>query len=1102
MKKKLNGRFLHWGNRTSKLSKIMRISFVLLVAVFMQVSAASYSQSQKVSLKAGKVSLPELFKMIQEQSDFDFFYQPEAVSETKNVSLKGERVEIEEVLNEALRGTGLEYKIIDTDIVILPKKEVAKTESRVLTAQQTTGKITGTIVDMTGESIPGVSVMIKGTTTGTITNIEGVYELNNIAEDAVIVYSFIGFTTQEVNVAGRSTINITLYEEMTGLDEVVVVGYGSMQRKQITSAVATIGGDELTHGTTSNPLEQIQGKVAGVSITRPGGSDPNKSPEILIRGMGSVGNADPLIIVDGVEVGSLDVVAPEDIETFSILKDGSAAAIYGSRGTNGVVLITTKGGKAGETKVEYSGLFSFETVSERPNVLNGDEFRAMAKRVEEMRGLTEPIPVGDASTDWYEELLQPSHNQVHNVAISGGSDKSNYRASIDYMDNQGIALESYKKRVNGRININHKAINDRLNVKVSLSASQSKYRAADYGAFGTATTLDPTQPVYQDNGDYTTFDRYGIDNPVASIDLKTKDNKQKVLLSNIYADFRIIDGLKVGGRMAWKIEDLNRGEYESKYTENSVDNKEDGVAHRRAWFTYRNTYEINANYRKQFGLHELSGMFNWTSDEDIYENMEMKNYGFVSDAFLYNKIEAGSFLTDPESPKPAEMKTYKSKRAIESWRGRLVYSYDDKYMFTASFNREGSTIFGENYKWGSFYGVSGGWTISNESFMDGIGAINYLKLRIGYGETGNDAANPYASFARIGQEGLSYQFRGQSLVSFGLLNNPNPNLRWEKKAETNFGLDYTVLNNRFDGSIDYYRRKTTDLLKSVPAPLPSQLNPTVQSNVGEIFNSGIEFTLNSKIIKKSDFSWNASFNFSYNKNKIEKTSIGENGEPWYYKGLPAPGGLGTVYVFEQGGSVGDFYGKRFSRIDEDGMWLFLDKEGKEVNTADVKEEDKAVIGNGIPKYNAGLTNRITYKNFDFEFFFRGVFDFDILNVGKMYYENIQKFPGSNVYSTTLNNGLMDNSQYSDYYLEDGSYVKLDNITLGYTINVSKVDFLSYARLFVSCNNVYTFTNYSGLSPEIGKYTGDPNDTGMEAGYDGLDFYPITRTFSVGAVIKF
>jgi len=1096
MKKKLNGRFLHWGNRTSKLSKIMRISFVLLVAVFMQVSAASYSQSQKVSLKAGKVSLPELFKMIQEQSDFDFFYQPEAVSETKNVSLNGEQVEIEEVLNEALRGTGLEYKIIDTDIVILPKKEVAKTESRILTAQQTTGKITGTIVDMTGEPIPGVSVMIKGTTTGTITNIEGVYELNNIAEDAVIVYSFIGFTTQEVNVAGRSAINITLAEEMTGLDEVVVVGYGSMERKQITSAVASLNTEDLPTVSASSPVQQLQGRVAGLSVSTPNGSDPNASPELLIRGMGSIGGGQPMIIVDGVVVGSLDVVAAEDIETFSVLKDGSAAAIYGSRGTNGVILITTKSGKDGKSTFEYSGYYSINQVTKKPDVLSADEFRSFAQE----KGI-DPSLLGSASTNWYDELLQSSHNIVHNLSVSGGNQQSNYRASIDFTDNQGVALESFKKRINGRINVNHKAIKDRLEIKASLAASQSDYRPADHGAFGAALRVDPTLPVKNEDGSYSSFDKFGVNNPVASVMHYTSDNRHKIVLANAKFDFEIIDGLKAGGRVAWKIEDRNSGTYTSSENESLQDKGIDGKAKVETFWSYRYTYEGNLTYRKRIGKHDFSAMVNHTTEKDTWYTYTMENSEFVNDKFSYHGIGNGMALSDPSLGFPVEMKTKRFRKELQSYRGRLVYSFNDRYMTTLSYNREGSTLFGADHKWGDFYGVSLGWTISEEDFMQNLDIINYLKLRVGYGETGNQATGPYNSLSRVGAEGLPYVYNGQSVKAYGLLNNPNPGLKWETKAETNIGVDYALLNNRIDGSFDVYQRVTSDLLFDVKVPLPALLNPNMESNVGEITNKGFEFAINAKVISNSDFKWSVGFNGSYNENKIDKLSyLGMEAVPIYYAGLPG-NGLGSAYIIQPGGSVADFYGKRFDRINENGEWEFKDLNDKEEGFHD--ETDREVIGNGIPKFQAGLTNRVEYKGFDLEVFMRGAFDFQVLNVGRMYLANPDIFPGSNVYQEATTSPLRTAPQYSDYYIENGDYWKIENIALGYNFDVSKIDYLSFARLYVSCSNVYTFTNYSGLSPENKSNNVDEKYNGaMRSGFDDMNFYPITRTFTLGAILKF
>lgn len=1096
MKKKSNGGFLCKGNRTSKWSKIMRISFVLLVAVFMQVSAASYSQSRKVNLKAGKMSLPELFKMIQEQSDFDFFYQPDAVSEDMKVSFGTQQLDVVEVLDKALQGTGLDFKIIDTDIVILPRKKSNTYNANDSGIQQANGQVRGTVLDITGLPIPGVNVIVKGTTNGTITNIDGVYELSNVPEDAVIEFRFVGFEGQEITVSGRSTIDITLIEEVKGLDEVVVVGYGSMERKQITSAVSSINTDELPKVAATSPVQQLQGRIAGLNISKPSGSDPNASPDILIRGMTSIQGGSPLIIVDGVVVGSMDIVSPEDIESFSVLKDGSAAAIYGSRGTNGVILITTKGGSKDKTTVEYSGYYAFDKVSDRPDMLTADEFRALG----EVMAVDREV-LGTASTDWYEELLQPNHNMVHNLAFSGGNEKSNYRASIDYMDNEGIALKSFKKRLNGRINVNHKAINDKLNVKLSLSASQAKYRGADYGAFGNAAKFNPTKPIYDENGDYQTFADFGLDNPIGNINTLSQENIRKVVLANIFAEYELLDGLKVGGRAAWKVEDRNTGEYISSKRESFIESEIEGQASTSSFYSYRYTYEANASYRKRIAKHDISLMGNFTQENDLWYTYNMTNAGFVNDKFLWHAIGTGMKIQNPRDDEgnptvrgEASMGSDRFEKTLQSWRGRLVYSYDDKYMLTVSYNREGSSIYGRENKWGDFYGISGGWTLTEEHFMEALPLVNYLKLRVGYGETGNAASGPYYSLSTVKQEGLPYIFNGVLTNAYALERNPNPNLAWERKAEVNLGIDYAVWNNRLDGAIDIYSRKTEGMLYDAAAPVPALIKPTIRSNIGEVSNKGIEFSLNAQIFKNTALKWYSNFNISYDVNKVEKLSNNNEDPVPFYEGALPGNGLGYAYRIKEGGSIGDFYGARFEGFTEDGEWIFMDLndevEGYHADT------DREVIGNGMPNYFVGLTNRVEYKNFDLEIFMRGAFDYQILNVGRIYMENITKFPQSNIYTSAINSPLRAPSQYSDYYLEDGDYLKIENIALGYTFNTSNLKYISYARLYASCSNVYTFTNYSGMSPELGGHAG------LTPGFDNMNFYPVTRTFTLGAIIKF
>ena len=941
--------------------------------------------------------------------------------------------------------------------------------------------ISGVVTDLQGLSLPGVNVYISGTSLGTTTDIDGKYTINQLQDGQTLIFSFIGMISQELDPSTATSFDIVMLDDAQGLEEVVVIGYGSMQRKQITSSVSTVDSETLQKKATSTPMQLLQGKVAGLTISRPSGSDPTGETKINIRGNTSLrGYESPLIIVNGVEVSSLDIISPEDIETFSVLKDGSAAAIYGSRGTNGVIIITTKEGKTGKPTVEYSGYASFEQVYNKPDLLTAGEFRSLGNKLSK--------ETGDASTDWYDELLQTSRNYTHNIAISGGSAKTNYRASIEHSDITGIVLESFKKRLNGRININHKAINDRLNVKADLSASQTRYRAPDYNAFGTAVTMNPTHSVYNEDGTYQHFTERFRDNPIASIKDKTQDNAHKILLSSVYADFKIIEGLKIGGRLAWKIEDWNIGEYESRISEKSIENSQEGYAKREAKFSYRDNYELNANYRKQIGKHEFSGMVNWTYEKDIYETMLMENRGFATDAFLYNSIESGSFLKDPDQS-DYKMDTYKQKIELESYRARLVYSYDNKYMLTGSINREGSSVFGKNHKWGTFFGLSGGWTITEEGFMQDISEINYLKLRVGYGETGNAGAGPYKSLARVGQEFLSYNFRGNPIVAYGLTNNPNPNLGWEKKAEMNFGLDFAVLDNVIEGSLDVYRRKTSDLLYDLDAALPSAVNDKILVNIGDLYSEGIELNLNSKNISTEDFSWTTSFNASYNQGKVEKLDL-SSGSAYFHVEETS---LGFIYKVETGEPLGNFYGKRFDRIDENGKWVFKDLNNN--GEMDEGEGDKEILGNGAPKYHIGFTNSLKYKNFNLDIFFRSALDFDVINYGKMFYENITKFPNSNVYATTGQNGLKDAPQYSDYYLEKGDYIKLENISLSYNFDVNNINYISSARLYASCSNVFTISKYSGLTPDL-------EAGGTKPGLDGLNFYPVSRTFTIGAAIKF
>ncbi|TKG95229.1 TonB-dependent receptor [Puteibacter caeruleilacunae] len=945
-----------------------------------------------------------------------------------------------------------------------------------------TDKITGKVTDESGEPLPGVSVVIKGTTIGITTDFDGKYTLSVPEGSNTLVFSFVGMLQQEVVIDGQSSLDIVMKQDMKDLDEVVVIGYGVQKKEEVTSSISSVSNDDFSAGLATNTMQVLEGKVAGLNIVRPAGSDPNASPQIRMRGITTVkAGSGPLVIVDGIPGGSLSSVTPEDIESIDVLRDGSAAAIYGTRGTNGVIIITTKKGSEGVSKLEYSSYISTEVVTKKPGILSADEYRALKKDYPN-------IVDGGTNTDWFDELVETPFNQVHNISLSGGNKNTNYRASINYRDVSGIVINTSRKYLNGRINVNHSALNDKLKTQVILSGTTIDADFTNYGAFEFAARLNPTMSVYNSDGTFWEPTGYGEFNPVAKLKQIENGAKNKILTASVKSDLEILEGLKLGGFLAMDRRDKNGHYYESKFAKGSIADGYNGHAKRDASFTYTNTFETTIDYNKYFGKHRVSLLGGYSYQDFTEEWFNAENKDFLSDAFTYNNLGAGNYIKDGK----AGMGSGKKRNKLIAFFGRAIYNYDNKYLLTASVRREGSSKFGANNKWGWFPAVSLGWRLKEEDFLKNADYIDDLKFRVGYGVTGNQDLDEYQSLTRFGA-GANYMFNGGYTFSYGPSANPNPDLKWEKKKEFNIGVDFSLFNHKFGGTIDLYNRTTTDLLYEYTAQVPPMIHSSIFTNVGEMNNKGIELALNYNVFDKKDFSWDVDFNISYNKNELVSLS-----NEFYKKsfqnmgGLPSPGNLGDAYRLQEGVAVGSFFGKKFKGFTEDGKWIF---EGQEDGV--VSDEDKDFIGNGNPTVFAGLTNTVRYKRFDLTVFLRGAFDYDVLNLKRMYYANAKWLP-NNILKEGLTTKLNDDPQYSDYYLEKGDFVKLDNVTLGYTFNVSKIEYLSKCRLYISGQNLAVITDYSGIDPEVG----GRNASGLEPGWDGRGFYPRTSIYTLGVNIEF
>ncbi|MDB5264037.1 MAG: SusC/RagA family TonB-linked outer membrane protein [Adhaeribacter sp.] len=959
-------------------------------------------------------------------------------------------------------------------------------------AQQT---ISGRVIGASDNaSLPGVTVVVKGSNVGTTTDADGKYTITMPAGQDVLTYTFIGYTPQDIAVGNRTTINVTLREDAKALNEVVVVGYGTQRREEVTSAVTSVKAEEFRQSGARNAMDLIQGKVAGLTVTR-SGSNPNSGVALQIRGVNSLrGDQGPLVVIDGIPGGNLDLLQQDDIESIDVLKDGSAAAIYGTRANGGVILVTTKKGKAGPPRFDYSTYFRKEYVRDRPEFLTTDEFR---------QKLAEGYNLGQDygnSTDFFDELINHKNlSQYHNLALSGGSASTNYRASVYFQDLQGIAKENGRSQYGGRLSINQTGLKDRLTAQINLASNFNRANLLGGGGWESSLMRNPTLSVYNPDGTY--YFEGTSTNEVARLEQETSHRQQQT--SSIDAKFtlELIKGLRASIFGAIQRDSRLDGAYRTLASEFSLENdvlKGGGYASRSTYLSNNYTVEPTVEYNRNIAdVHHINAVGGYSYQYFVEENFSANNYGFVNDIFEENNLGSGSTLGPPRG-----MGSGKGDNTLIAYFGRVNYSFADKYMLSLILRREGSSRFGENNKWGNFPAVSVGWNIANEDFMQSINAISLLKLRVGYGVTGNQGIPNYSSLVTLGGGGLYLYPDNVWRQTYGPERNPNPDLRWEKKKEINIGLDFSLLDNRFGGALDVYQRRVEDLLDDYTSQLPPFVRENIFTNVGTIRNRGIELTLSATAIKKQDFGWSIDFAGSTATNVMESFSNEIfKADFREYGSIGGFGALGNAIRTFEGGKLGNFYGKKFAGFDENGQWLFYKRDGSKVpfnqiNTgSNLETTDLVVLGNGIPKYYTSLTNNLSYKNFDLRIFLRGRFGYDILNTMDISY-------GNQISKTNLLKSAFDKHaqvkgtyQYSDYYLESGSFLKLDEVTFSYNFNLRN-DFIRNLRIYATGANLATFTKYTGNDPD---YVGD---TGLGAGIDSRGPYPNTRSFLLGLNVGF
>lgn len=982
--------------------------------------------------------------------------------------------------------------------------------------------VTGNVTDPTGSALPGVSVQIKGTQRGTNTDANGAYSLTNVPDNATLVLSFIGYTSQEIAVGNRSSVDVKLADDTKALEEVVVVGYGTAKRKDLTGSVAQVSAKDFNAGVNPNPLQAIQGKVAGLVITAPSG-DPNQQPTVRLRGYTSLaGGSDPLYVVDGMIGVPINTISPSDIESMDVLKDASAAAIYGSRAANGVILITTKRGKAGKTTLSFNNYVGVATISNRFDLLDGPGYRDAVTQIKGAAALGDQqrFPAGNYNTDWIKEVTRTAVVNNHDIAIAGGSPTFSYRGSLNYINQQGIIKNTGLNRLTGRINLDQKAFDNRLNIQYNLSYSETN-KLYDSGILGRATTFLPTLPARNADGSYYevggSFDLF---NPVAMQENIINNGVQRYLQGGVNLRYEVLDGLTLG--VSGQVQRDNT--VNNFYTNPTI--KAFSAANGRASRNYseenNKLLELTANYTKGFGTQtsNFSLLGGYSFQNFDRDGFGAANSGFVTSDINYSNLGLGSGTI--VSPGNNYASSYRNNYKLISFFGRGTLNLNDRYNITATIRRDGSSKFGVNNKWGIFPSVGAGWTISSEPFFPKSNALSYLKLRVGYGQTGNsEGISPYNSIQLYGQKGTYYDGTlGDFLPGYGITQNSNPNLKWEVLTTSNIGLDFQLLGGRLSGTVEYYNKLTKDLLYSysVPSDGVTYFANTLLANVGSMRNSGFELSFGGDIIQKGAFSWNSRLVGAYNKNTIVSLSNDKLSTSQVRYNPFGGRGLSDVYAsyLTPGQPLGEFNNvPTFTgSYSADGQPLLKAGTG-DTPVTDVSKADAAAAiaagaplkqGNPQPFLNASFINTIRYKGFDVYFQLRGTFGNSILNNVR---SNLM-IPGSILETNMLKEVTTLPKNYgvnvlSTNWLESGSFVRFDNWQVGYNIPLPASKYISNARVYVGGNNLFIITKYKGIDPELQVKADLPNAAAQAPNAIGLDYqgiYPKTRTFQLGLNLTF
>ena len=1098
-----------YGDSLKKLMRIMRLTILLLFGCMLTVSANSYAQKTKLDINMSNSTIRDLFGYIEENSEFVFLYRNEDFNVLKKVEVNLKAASINQILDEALKGENVAYDVYERQVVIRKINDFSVSQQK--------KDISGTVRDINGGSIPGVSVQVKGTSLGTITDVDGQFKLSIPGDTQKLLFSFVGMKSQEVVIAGLTQVNVVMEEEAIGIEEVVAVGYGKNSRKNLSSAVTSVKSDELNKGAISDVGQLLQGKVSGLNISSSG--DPTRGTTIIMRGASTINSSQsPFYVIDGVPGADISLVAPDDILSVDVLKDAAATSIYGNRATNGVIMITTKKGNKDNEQIAYNGYVGVETVSNNLDMMDSNQLRAFLSK---NNMSFDPSDDQNANTNWQKTIQRSAAiSQSHNLSYSGGTNRSNYIASITYIDKQGILQSSGQNRIVARMAIEQKAFNDKVKFGLNVTNSNvknTKVPQRNTALLQAAKFLPVSKPKNDDGTYFENFKHSGYFNPLAVIEQADDDSKVNTLLGSFTTEVILPFGLKYNLSVAYQKNISLNGEYYNSYYAQNYNSAQfynnpdppanhwilnfgqNGLATRS---TYQSTNTILENFvtwNKSVGKHNINAVvgYSWQQNENG-DGFTSSNTNFPVDDVSYRNLALGNYSSVSGFIVGfGDAYAYQKTRLISDF-ARVNYDFGGKYMLQASIRRDGSSVFGANKEWGYFPSGSIAWRIDQEGFMQSQNIFKDLKLRGSYGVTGNSTGfDAYTAQFIVGPLG-TYYYQGKQIYAYGANKAANPDLEWEKTATSNVGLDFSVLNGKVSGYVEIYNKKTTGMIYSYavnPVLVPAG---SITANGGEMSNKGIELSLTATPVKSTDFTWTTNLNLSHNNNVIEKLTnnmfIGGDSVR-----ITQPDGGGqtgsTLQILKEGKPIGQFFSLEYAGKNSSGVSQYVAKDGSLTTNPGIGT-DYHYLGSPQPKLLFGWTNDFKYKNFDLNIFIRGVFGNKIFNATRADLFRPSTANTSNILVDAGNESPTDLNvyKYSSRFIENGSYVRLDNATLGYNFkNLSKS--VKNLRLYVSGSNLFIITKYTGVDPEV-------EQGGIAPGVDSNNFYPKTRTVLFGVKATF